>query len=67
MTDKREMNGDLLPDKIVLKRAVASQIKKPREGYVTLVTDVCNELKSMLDNILRDTNERIIPKESLDY
>lgn len=39
---------------------VASLVKKPREGYATLIADVCNELLSMPDNILRDTNERII-------
>jgi len=42
------------------REVVASLIKKPREGYATLVTDICNELQSMPDNILRDSNERII-------
>lgn len=39
---------------------VASLIKKPREGYSSVVADICAELQSMPDNILRDTNERII-------
>ena len=39
---------------------VASLVKKPRAGYATLIADVCNELLSMPDNIVRDTNERII-------
>lgn len=39
---------------------VASLIKKPREGYSSVVADICAELLSMPDNILRDTNERII-------
>lgn len=39
---------------------VASLIKKPRESYSSVVADICAELQSMPDNILRDTNERII-------
>ena len=39
---------------------VASLIKKPREGYSSVVADICAELQSMPDSILRDTNERII-------
>ena len=39
---------------------VASLMKKPREGYSSVVADICAELQSMPDNILRDTNERII-------
>lgn len=39
---------------------LASLIKKPREGYSTLIADICTELQSMPDSILRDTNERII-------
>jgi len=42
------------------REVVASLIKKPREGYVTLVSDICTELQSMPDNILRDSYERII-------
>lgn len=44
---------------------VASLIKKPREGYSSVVADICAELQSMPDNILRDTNERII--QTLEY
>lgn len=39
---------------------LASLLKKPREGYSSVVTDICNELQSMPDNIIRDSNERII-------
>ena len=39
---------------------IASLLKKPREGYSSVVTDICNELQSMPDNIIRDSNERII-------
>ena len=38
---------------------IASLLKKPREGYSSVVTDICNELQSMPDNIIRDSNERI--------
>ncbi len=39
--------------------SVASLTKKPKEGYSTLVSDVCKALQDMPDNILRDTNDRI--------
>ena len=42
------------------REVTASLVKKPREGYATLVADICNELQSMPENILRDSNERII-------
>jgi len=42
------------------REMVATLTKKPREGYVSLVDDICNELQSMPINIIRDTNERII-------
>ena len=35
---------------------IASLLKKPREGYSSVVTDICNELQSMPDNIIRDSN-----------
>ena len=40
--------------------AIASLTKKPREGYSSLITDICTELQSMPINILRDSNERIL-------
>ena len=39
---------------------VKSLLKKPREGYQTVLKDICNTLLSMPDNIIRETNERII-------
>lgn len=42
------------------RNVIVSLTKKAREGYTTIVTDVCTELQSMPINILRDSNERII-------
>ena len=42
----REILGDLM--------------KKRKEGYVSASIDVCKALLDMPDNIIRDTNERII-------
>lgn len=39
---------------------LAMLTKKPREGYASLIADISAELLSMPNNILRDTNERII-------
>lgn len=46
------------------RNAVNSLLKKPREGYQTVVKDICNTLLSMPVNIIRETNERIIQKPS---
>jgi mRNA-degrading endonuclease RelE of RelBE toxin-antitoxin system len=35
-------------------------MKKPREGYSSVLEDICTALISMPDNIIRDINERII-------
>lgn len=42
------------------RNIVKSLLKKPREGYQTVLKDICNTLLSMPDNIIRETNERII-------
>lgn len=42
------------------REVLADLVKKPREGYATVVADICSTLQSMPDNLLRDTNERII-------
>lgn len=34
-------------------------MKKPKEGYTTVVSDICKALQDMPDNIARDTNDRI--------
>ena len=33
--------------------------RKPKDGYESVVKDICDALKSMDDSILRDTNDRI--------
>ena len=38
---------------------LADLLKKPREGYSSVVIDMCGELKQMSDQILRDTNDRV--------
>ena len=35
-------------------------LKKRKEGYSSVSMDICQSLNDMPDNILRDTNERII-------
>lgn len=42
------------------REVVADLMKKPREGYSSVVEDICTALISMPDNIIRDINERII-------
>ena len=42
------------------REVVADLMKKTREGYSSVVEDICTALISMPDNILRDINERII-------
>lgn len=42
------------------REVIASLTKKPREGYSSVINDICVELLSMPLNILRDCNERII-------
>lgn len=34
-------------------------MKKTREGYMSVVKDICNAVKDMPDNVLRDTNDRV--------
>ena len=42
------------------RNALARLLKKRKDGYQTVVADICNSIQDMPDNILRDTNERII-------
>ena len=42
------------------REVIASLTKKPREGYSSVINDICAELLSMPLNILRDCNERIV-------
>ncbi|MBQ8487374.1 MAG: hypothetical protein IJ533_06970 [Prevotella sp.] len=41
------------------RQAVVSLTKKSKEGYSTVVSDICKALQDMPDNIARDTNDRI--------
>lgn len=41
------------------RESLADLIKKSKDGYMTVVKDVCEALKNMPDNILRDTNDRV--------
>lgn len=41
------------------RQSVEELTKKPKEGYATVVEDICKALQDMPDNILRDTNDRI--------
>lgn len=38
---------------------LANLTKKPREGYMSVVKDICEAVSQMPDNILRDTNDRV--------
>ena len=41
------------------RRNLESLTKKSRDGYMSVVTDICNAMKEMPDDILRDTNDRV--------
>jgi len=41
------------------RQTLASLTKKPKEGYMSVVKDICKALLSMEPNIIRDTNDRI--------
>ena len=41
------------------RQTLASLTKKPKEGYKSVVKDICKALLSMEPNIIRDTNDRI--------
>ena len=41
------------------RQTLSSLTKKPREGYKSVVKDICKALLSMEPNIIRDTNDRI--------
>ena len=42
------------------RQNILSLTKKSKEGYMTVVADVCRALQDMPDNVIRDTNDRII-------
>ena len=41
------------------RESLASLMKKNKDGYATVVKDICDALGEMEDNILRDTNDRV--------
>ena len=41
------------------RQTLASLTKKPKEGYKSVVKDICKALLSMESKIIRDTNDRI--------
>lgn len=41
------------------RESLASLMKKNKDGYTTVVKDICDALGEMEDNILRDTNDRV--------
>lgn len=41
------------------RQTLSSLTKKPKEGYKSVIKDICKALLSMESNIIRDTNDRI--------
>lgn len=41
------------------RETLASLTKKSKDGYMSVVNDICGGLMSMPENIIRDTNDRI--------
>ena len=41
------------------RRNLESLTKKSRDGYMSVVTDICNAMREMPDDILRDKNDRV--------
>lgn len=41
------------------RQSIASLTKKSKDGYMTVVADICKALQDMPDNIARGTNDRI--------
>lgn len=39
--------------------AIAKLTRKPKDGYKSVVNDICEALNKMDDNFLRETNDRI--------
>lgn len=39
--------------------SISKLTRKPKDGYESVVVDICDALKSMDNSILRDTNDRI--------
>ena len=41
------------------RESLAGLTKRNKDGYLTVVKDICDALMNMPDNILRDTNDRV--------
>ena len=41
------------------RESLAALTKKSKDGYMTVIKDICDALTEMPDNILRDTNDRV--------
>lgn len=41
------------------RETLSNLMKRPRDGYVSVVKDICSNLQKMNDNALRDTNDRV--------
>ncbi len=41
------------------RESLASLLKKNKDGYTTVVKDICDALTEMPDNIIRDTKDRV--------
>jgi mRNA-degrading endonuclease RelE of RelBE toxin-antitoxin system len=46
------------------RQAILSLTKRVKDGYSTVVEDICRALQDMPDNIIRDTNDRIIQQQN---
>lgn len=44
--------------------AISKLTRKPKDGYKSVVNDICEALSIMDDNILRETNDRIRQEQS---
>ena len=41
------------------RSSLANLMKKQREGYMSVVTDICAQIQDMDDKFLRDSNDRV--------
>lgn len=44
--------------------SISKLTRKPKDGYESVVTDICEALKSMDDSNFRDTNDRILQEQN---
>lgn len=47
------------------RTTIANLTKKSREGYMSIVDDICKAFQGMPDSIIRDTNDRV--RQQLEY